>query len=774
MLDIKSITKKPKYLFSWDDIQVDSNNSNSREFMEFFEILFADSSKYKKNLEKKLNDVFKSETNAFSTNNLKIEKSIDGKTIIVYNKINWNNLSLVLKNEKTKVHLEIGAVNMNEFIAKEEDGKLNIYKINNSILKQRIERIFSLNHLIDVDHKLLLIARTLLFALFASFVISKLSTLFFTHLENNIFVSGFTTYGTSAQYILSALAQSQAAIIAIVFSAFLIIVQMSVGLNSKTAVFEAFLKSKNVIILISLYAYSIGYDLVLLALITKDTIEVNVFVPIVLMIILILFLVPSIISMVHLINKQVIAGEARMGHHKYLNNFEFEGAFLSKAKLDHAKLIDAKLHEADLQNADLRAADMTNIELFSAKLNNADLRGADLKNARMDKCDLTLADLRGSSLAYVNLIRADMINVKLNGASLPFSKLNDNIIINCRLEGVDIPYAELNRVKFIKSNLNGANLPNAQLKGAILKDIKLNGASLEGANLVGADLRNAVFNGADLSNADLSNAQLEGTKMYGAEVYGATFDSNTNFEKLGLCRDNVTKLHSKCPHSVDRDCADFRGANLGQKFSYPGSKFEKAIFCHANLVESNLSGCSLKKTNMIGTNLSRSQLNGANLTEADLRRAHLKKTKLNGANLNLVILSGADLSEAYLDGAILDDAIMCSTDSNGLGMDGFKLLKNNILYKTNLKGTNLRKVELNGAKLENAKLMGADLSGATLTGASLKGADLRGADLQGTDFSGANLWGADLRDTKQDDKTNFSGALLSSANDSKLGENLIN
>lgn len=55
----------------------------------------------------------------------KIEKTDDGKTIRVFNE--KSSISLILNDEKNKINMKINDERINEFIAKMEDGELNIY-----------------------------------------------------------------------------------------------------------------------------------------------------------------------------------------------------------------------------------------------------------------------------------------------------------------------------------------------------------------------------------------------------------------------------------------------------------------------------------------------------------------------------------------------------------------------------------------------------------------------------------------------------------------------
>ncbi len=99
----EKILVKIKYLFNWDEVP---RNDNER-FIEFLEQRYG--------------------TGWVKTAN--IEKIDDGKTIRVSSE--ENNILLKLNDEKTKVNLKINDGRTDEFISKTENGKLNIYKINN-------------------------------------------------------------------------------------------------------------------------------------------------------------------------------------------------------------------------------------------------------------------------------------------------------------------------------------------------------------------------------------------------------------------------------------------------------------------------------------------------------------------------------------------------------------------------------------------------------------------------------------------------------------------
>ncbi len=112
------------YLFSWDKIQRNDNN----ELIEFIGQKFSI-------------DWVKT---------AKVEKINDGRTIHISTE--KNNLSLELNDEKTEVTLKIDDGRTDKFIAKMENGELNIY--NFLILKIRSLTLVYFQNLCDFENNL--------------------------------------------------------------------------------------------------------------------------------------------------------------------------------------------------------------------------------------------------------------------------------------------------------------------------------------------------------------------------------------------------------------------------------------------------------------------------------------------------------------------------------------------------------------------------------------------------------------------------------------------
>jgi len=153
----------------------------------------------------------------------------NGRSIKIFT--SQNNLSLELNSEKTKVELKINDFKIDEFLAHHKNKETRIYKN------------LSINNLIKYCIYLSVVGIPIIFVLIVPLIIEFGSQHYF-----EIPAEYFITNAANAQYILSALAQSQAAIIAIVFTAVMIISQMTIGLDSKIT--RNPLKYKSVIILI--------------------------------------------------------------------------------------------------------------------------------------------------------------------------------------------------------------------------------------------------------------------------------------------------------------------------------------------------------------------------------------------------------------------------------------------------------------------------------------------------------------------------------------------
>lgn len=156
--------------------------------------------------------------------------------------------------------------------------------------------------------------------------------------------------------------------------------------------------------------------------------------------------------------------------------------------------------------------------------------------------------------------------------------------------------------------------------------------------------------------------------------------------------------------------------------------------------KTNLRGMDLQDVDLSGRDLSGMDLSGANLsnarlTNSDLAGCSLRRTTLDGANLVGVKLAGADLTEcsarqAIFGGCDLSGATFFSADLVGASLSG-----------ATATGADLRACKLDGARLLNTDLTGCDLSRSTLVGADLSGSTVRDAVFRDADLSRASLRG---------------------------------
>jgi uncharacterized protein YjbI with pentapeptide repeats len=256
-----------------------------------------------------------------------------------------------------------------------------------------------------------------------------------------------------------------------------------------------------------------------------------------------------------------------------------------------------------------------------------------------------------------------------------------------------------------------ASLSGFDLEWANLRTIDLAGATLDMANLHEADLR----------KVDLSGANLKGTKLTWTDLSGA------NLKEASL---NWADLRGANLYNAKLKEADLRGANLE----------------NANLVLADLRGVKIDDTTQVNDKwrlvweIVNNDIQGRDLSKTDLRGANLRKSHLEESDLKGADLTGANLEEACLSQANLYKANLARSN-----------LRKADLYKTNLEESNLREANLEGVSLDKANLYGADLSEASLHEADLGGANLKGVNLHGADLSGVNLFGLDLEEVDSED-----------------------
>jgi len=684
-------------LFSWDEFPI----NDSDRFIEFL----------KKEFDIDVDWVKKA----------KIDE-IDGDTAIKISH-DKNYLSLNLNPKKTKVKLEIDGDRTIKFYTKktEKDKRIVYHKS-----QTKINYHIILDLLTCVNIRLLVFIRTLIFVFIASHIIIWLSPRFLNIPQI------FVTNSTSAQYILSALAQSQAAIIAIVFTALLIFIQMSMGFDSKQKELDGFLKSREVVLLISLYAYSIGYDLVLLAMIKTEN-EVNVFWPIVLMIILVLYLIPSMINMVQYIRKNKLASDILTGKNKFAQYANLSGASFVGAILDGINFYNTDLRSAIFKNATLHECDFTGAHLEGTKIYKSDLRKCNFFEAHFNEADLWMVNFSG-----VNLSGAEF-----RGAAM----------WNANLSGVNASDAD-----FTGADLGGANLSGAYFAGTILKNVNFSRACMVGIDLMGANLQGANLSGVDLSGSNLSEAKLDKAKLIGANLSGARL-RGANLSKVVLKGDFKEHIRLRGNElaryllETDLRMTDLRGTDLS------GEDLNKKILRYADLRFANLTDMDLQKADLRGTDMRLANLSNTQLQGADLRNSDLRAAKLDGANLIGANLENAKLCEASLKGVDLTDAVLRYADLRNVEdvhtatLTGADLRYTRVgelyvyfdgLHEIVFAEASSKKPAKDEDLIGNVDLIGnLDLSGIDSSDVDLSKVDLSGINLDGAVFRDAKLGGVD-------------------------------
>ena len=451
-------------------------------------------------------------------------------------------------------------------------------------------------------------------------------------------------------------------------------------------------------------------------------------------------------------NKPITVDAIKNGENKHLSL----EPNTKKTKVN-LKMSDIIIYEfiAETENDKLHIYKNIRTNLKYANFKKISLNGANLRYVDLSGADLTNAVLKGADLSYAIFRNANLEGTQMHGARIFGAQFDPNV----NYYKLGLSKDGITKKKFIDKKLG-----EVKVDGGDFSDQYLNEKYLFSWDECLPSCESLIY--FLWSKYDIDWIKIADIKKINFGKTICIFGIN-KYILLELNHDGTIKL------KMDNGISDTffikiedSKRNVYTHFNHNGSEFTNTNFSGANLAESKLSGCALTNSNLINTVFKKAMFNGTKMESVDLTGANLIEAELNGANLSSAILIGADLSGAYLNGARLDNAIMCATDINNINnitMGAFQLGNDNCLYKLNLKGANLHKAELNGASLINANLMGADLSEATLSGANLKGADLRG-----TDFCGAYIENADLRDTKQDGKTNFSGALLPSSSDSEI------
>lgn len=278
----------------------------------------------------------------------------------------------------------------------------------------------------------------------------------------------------------------------------------------------------------------------------------------------------------------------------------------------------------DLSGIKLSSMNLQRSVFRGCRLYCADLRGADLSQAVLTGCDFSGADLTDAKFIWANLRGADLSRAILKGTRF------ENADMRPLAEPPVPPHGKGGAVSFGESTLHNTNLSQA----------KLLGASFVGAILDGAILDNADLEGADFSYATLVNVQIKNAKLHGA-----------NF-----------RLADMAPAMMEQLAA--AGARMPDPV--PPHVLEAALKAHAEWVASD--GQAGKRAVMVGWYLARAHLVQANLSGADLRKTNFANANLHGAKLICCDLREANFMYANLSEADLRGA--ASEGTRGLPLQG--------------------------------------------------------------------------------------------------------
>ncbi len=129
------------------------------------------------------------------------------------------------------------------------------------------------------------------------------------------------------------------------------------------------------------------------------------------------------------------------------------------------------------------------------------------------------------------------------------------------------------------------------------------------------------------------------------------------------------------------------------------------------VINLDLVGCYLKKTNLSGINLKSSNLNTANLSNAVLIEANLTETRMNQTNFENANLNHANLTDSFASGTNFKDAFMIKSNLKGAFLIKADF-KNGFLMEANLSNCSLAEANFENANLYKANFRGA--SGLTM------------------------------------------------------------
>ena len=183
------------------------------------------------------------------------------------------------------------------------------------------------------------------------------------------------------------------------------------------------------------------------------------------------------------------------------------------------------------------------------------------------------------------------------------------------------------------TDLRHCDLAGAALAGIDLSDTRLDGVRLENANLSGAKLVRARFQGANLQWANLADADLSAAALQGANLFHATLDGaladGAQFANANLFGANLIETRARGADFSDAHMKDL----LAEGADFTGSRLDRAFIFRGVLIDSRLTGASLRQVVLTGASLEGADLSGADLSGSLLNGAHLAGSSFRGARL---------------------------------------------------------------------------------------------------------------------------------------------
>lgn len=231
----------------------------------------------------------------------------------------------------------------------------------------------------------------------------------------------------NARYILSALSQIQAAIIGIVFSLNLVIIQLKFKHNDITPrSLKKDIMPNLLGFIFIVFVISIVFDLVLIKFADKN-ININIFWALLFAVFVILLLAYFVFERLFDIFNELIINEIITGK---ASGMKLSGVEMANVDLSETNLEDADLSTANLEKANLKKAILRNTILNGSNLKYAYLWGADLEYANLREANLKGASLSNTNLKHSDLSDADLEDANLSGANLEYANLSGANLIN--------------------------------------------------------------------------------------------------------------------------------------------------------------------------------------------------------------------------------------------------------------------------------------------------------------------------------------------------------